>query len=63
MGFFKILRIFFYISAISIICILASSVFNESISEHIECAAQKTMTALIDFSKKAESNVFSEVAR
>lgn len=63
MGFFKILRIFFYISAISVICILASSVFNENISDIIECAVEKNMAILTDFSKKAEFNVFSEVVK
>ena len=62
MQFFKTVKVFLCILAIALICFLAASALNVNLSEKLEKAGEDTLSALFEFSRKAESNAFSEAS-
>ena len=60
MKFLRFVGSLFCILSIATICLLAASVFNTALSEKLKKAGMSAVSAIREFSEKAEVNVFSE---
>ncbi len=60
MRFFRFIGSVFCVLSIAAICLLAASVFNPVLSEKMRKAGETAISAIKDFSEKAEVNAFSE---
>ncbi|MDO5477636.1 MAG: hypothetical protein Q4G23_00540 [Clostridia bacterium] len=61
MRFLRGIGAVFCILSIALICLLAASVFNEELAESLKEVGDNALSAIHEFSEKAEVNVFSEV--
>ena len=62
MRFLRFAGSVFCILSIAVICLLAASVFNSGLSDMMKKAGGEIISAVKEFSEKAELNVFSEGA-
>lgn len=54
---------FFCVLSIAVICLLAASVFNEELAGALKEMGRDALSAIHEFSEKAEINAFSEAGR
>lgn len=60
MRFLKAMGMGFCIVSIALICLLAASVFNDELAKVLIKAGEDALSAIHEFSEKAEINAFSE---
>ena len=63
MKFFRFLRSVLCALFIVAMCLLAASVFNSKLADTMEKVGKEALSAIKEFSEKAEVNVFSEADR
>lgn len=62
MQILKTVKVLLCIFAIALICLIAASALNENLLEKLKNAGEDAISALSEFSRKAESNTFSEAS-
>lgn len=63
MRFFRLMGSVFFIITICFMCLLAASMFNPKLSEKMKTAGENVISAIKEFSEKAEINAFSEAGK